>query len=213
MEPLDVLLVVQPQILRDGITKILEEESGFTVKYATENIQKLTQLSLSSKSVLVLDLDIPEIKASEILVQQAENSPEAGILAISSEKNPDRVKNIIKAGASGFLFKNRGASVLINAIKSVSEGKEYLCDEAQQIVSGQTHKLTIDGKNIIELTKRELEVLVLICKEMTNREIAEQLNISVRTVDAHRRNLLQKTGAKNTAGMVKYAIKQHIYEP
>lgn len=209
----EVLLVVQPQILRDGIGKILSEESNFKVSYTAGKIKAIADLPVQENAILVLDLDIGEISPSEIIVEQTENYPELSILGLSSKESPNRIKNILKAGASGVMFKKRGADELIKALHKISSGKRYLCETAKKMVGKGTHKLSIQGEDLIELTKRELEVLVLICKELTNPEISEKLNISVRTVDAHRRNVLQKTGAKNTAGMVKYAIKNKIYRP
>ena len=209
----EVLLVVQPQILGDGIGKILAEETNFNVSHTTGDIKTISDLPVRENTILVLDLDIADLNPLEIVIEQTESCPKLNILGIGSEENPKQIKNIIKMGASGFLFKNRGADELIRAINEISAGKTYLCKTAKEMVEKPTQKLSIEGKELIELTKRELEVLVLICNELTNPDISEKLNISVRTVDAHRRNILQKTGAQNTAGMVKYAIKNKIYSP
>lgn len=99
---------------------------------------------------------------------------------------------------------------MIHALKEVVKGERYLCDEALSIIVGSEGE-SKNGSDPSELTDRELEVLEYICKEMTNRDIAKQLHISVRTVDAHRHNLLQKTAAQNTAGLVKYAIRHQIF--
>lgn len=211
MESIDVSLVLQHQIVRDGIKKIFSENTDINVKSCTSNITELADLPLEKGMVVILDLDISDLKVSELLVDQVENYPDVDILIIGDEDEPDRIRNIIKMGASGFMFKTSGAEELIRAVKTISEGQTFLCNRAQELLSNHLEDTSIDEKRDLEVTKREREVLVLICKELTNREIAEQLNISVRTVDAHRRNLLQKTEAKNTAGMVKYAIRHHIY--
>lgn len=213
MNVLEVLLVVQPQILREGIGKIIQDETEFVPSHSTAKIDSESDLPLDGNAVMVLDLDIEELSPSEIIVKQTERYPELDILAIGSEEKPQRIQNIMKAGASGFMFKSRGADELIKAINEISAGETYLCKKANKMLKQGIHQLSTNGEDLIELTKRELEVLVLICNELTNPEISEKLNISVRTVDAHRRNVLQKTGAKNTAGMVKYAIKNKIYRP
>ena len=116
----------------------------------------------------------------------------------------------MQAGASGYIFKKRGADELIKAVKEVNSGNQYLCnDTIELLVEGKKFRST--NKRAADLTERELQVLQLICREYINREIAEELGISVRTVDAHRRNVLQKTGAKNTAGLVKFAIKNDLF--
>jgi DNA-binding NarL/FixJ family response regulator len=121
---------------------------------------------------------------------------------------------MIEAGASGYILKSSDKIELVDAITRILEGKHYFSNDATQsvmmdLVKGKTEKDETDPGNV---TDREKEVLELIVQQHTNQEIADKLHISTRTVDAHRRNLLQKTGAKNTAGLVTYAIKHDLVD-
>jgi len=208
---LKTVLIVQHQIVRDGIKKILDEELEICVSYSAAEMKEVPETSLREASVLILDFDISDLNASKIIVECKEEYPEIEILVIGTQCGWKEIKNIRKAGASGFLFKEKDAGELIKAVKKIAKGEHYFCDKASKLISQKSNNSSSQGREIGALTEREYEILVLICEELTNREIGEKLHISVRTVDAHRRNILQKTGAKNTAGLVKYAFEHEIY--
>lgn len=211
MNSFNVQLVIKHQIVRDGISKILEGEEDINVVGSKSRIDSLADLSPQPSTVVVLDSDIPEVKISELLVEKNNEFPDTEILVVSSTMEKERIQHLINSGADGYMLKSNNATELVKAIKTVASGMDYLDEKVKEtLFSGLEPPLDHISHN--NLTDREREILILICKELTNREIAERLNISVRTVDAHRRNLLQKTDAKNTAGMVKYAIKHHIFE-
>lgn len=121
---------------------------------------------------------------------------------------------MLASGVCGYILKNSGRKELITAINTLMNGENYFSDEVKNVIIKELiRKKTNQGKisgEIIPLTPRELDVLRYIIDEHTNQEIAEKLFISIRTVDAHRRNLLEKTGSRNTAGLVKFAIKNNL---
>jgi DNA-binding NarL/FixJ family response regulator len=128
----------------------------------------------------------------------------------------EHIKSMIEAGATGYILKNSGQEELISAIETILKDENYFSDEVkdaimQNMVQKKTKTHKISGEPI-PLTRREKDVLNLIVQEYTNYEIADKLFISVRTVDAHRRNLLEKTGARNTAGLVKFAIENNLFK-
>jgi DNA-binding NarL/FixJ family response regulator len=141
--------------------------------------------------------------------------PDVKVLALTMLSEDQHIKKMIKAGASGYILKSSGKEELIKAITTIMDGKHYFSDEATQSILQELVQPSVSKNrdaDEVNITDRELEVLKLIVNEFTNQEIADKLYISVRTVDTHRRNLLQKTGAKNTAGLVKYAIKNNLLE-
>lgn len=140
--------------------------------------------------------------------------PDIKVLALTMLDEHEHIKNMIAAGAGGYILKNSGKDELVHAILSIHAGGNYFSEEVKNsLISNMIRKRSQTGKitgEPIPLTGREMDVLRLIVQEFTNNEIAEKLFISVRTVDAHRRNLLEKTGARNTAGLVRYAIENKL---
>jgi DNA-binding NarL/FixJ family response regulator len=141
--------------------------------------------------------------------------PQIKVLALTMLDESEHIKNMLGAGAKGYILKNSGKEELVQAIKSVMAGQNYFSNEVKDMIMMEmVKKKSTPGKIIgekVPLTPRELDVLELILKEFTNQEIADKLFISVRTVDAHRRNLLEKTGARNTAGLVRFALENHLF--
>lgn len=210
---MNILIALHYKIVREGITKILSEDPDINVIGAAKNKEELCpyESEVDKIDVVVLDLDIPDLDSLSTIKSILEDHPNTHILAMSDDEDPHQIKNVMQAGASGYIFKKRGAGELIKAIKEVEAGNQYLCnDTIALLVKGEKVRSTSEG--VEDLTERELQVLQLICREYINREIAEDLGISVRTVDAHRRNLMQKTGAKNTVGLVKFAIKNDLFD-
>lgn len=207
-----ILIAVEARIFSDGIELIINDEPDLHVSRKVRNKADLLEgLKDDSSKLLILDLDVPDLDIPSIITSILEKSENLKILVLSETENPEQIKESMNAGAAGFIFKRRGRDELINAIKVILGGNQYLCDDTINILTGSYSQVGTMGHSITELTERELEVLNLICREYTNKEIGDLLSISVRTVDTHRRNILQKTGAKNTAGLVKYAIKHNVF--
>ena len=209
---MNILIALHYNIVREGITKILSEDPDINVIGAAKNKEELCPYDSKGDKidVVVLDLDIPDLDSLSTIRSILEDHLDTHILAMSDDEDPHQIKNVMQAGASGYIFKKRSSEELIKAVKEVQADNQYLCnDSIALLVEGE--KVRSTGERVADLTERELQVLQLICREQINREIAEDLGISVRTVDAHRRNLMQKTGAKNTVGLVKFAIKNDLF--
>lgn len=215
MEKIRVLLADDHKIFRDGVRSILEKEKDIEVvgeaANGTEVIELIKQLEVN---VLVLDIDIGKPNGIEITEILSKDHPETKILILSMMGLHDFVIQALEKGAIGFLLKNTGKDEVLTAIRSVSKGDSYFSREVSAILIEQLHKpSSARRKNIdIPISPREIEVLKLIAQEFSNSEIAEKLYISIRTVDTHRRNLLEKLGAKNTAGLVKFAIQKGLVD-
>jgi DNA-binding NarL/FixJ family response regulator len=162
-----------------------------------------------------MDINMPVMNGIECAREITRLFPEIKVLALTMLNELEHIKNMLSAGAKGYLLKNSGKEELVMAIKKVMSGQNYFSDEVKDLIMLEmVKKKTMPGKIIgekVPLTSRELDILELILQELTNQEIAEKLFISVRTVDAHRRNLLEKTGARNTAGLVKFALENHLF--
>jgi len=211
-----VLLVDDHKIVRDGIKVLLQDEIDIEVIGEAENgkhaLEKLTELT---PDIMIVDINMPVMNGIECSRVVAKTYPSVKILALTMLNEQEHIKNMIAAGAGGYILKTSGKSELLDAIKTVVSGENYFSDEVKNIimmnmVKKKSHVSKISGERI-PITSREKDVLGYIVKEFTNQEIADKLFISVRTVDAHRRNLLEKTGSRNTAGLVKYAIESNLY--
>lgn len=215
MANIKVLLADDHQIVRDGIKLMLEPQAGIDVVAEAENGSEIEGLLKNEHvDVIVMDINMPELDGIAATKKIKELYPDIKILALTMSNDDSHIRQMIQAGASGYIMKSAGRQELTKAIQEVMEGRHYFSDQATQSIMMDLIKNK--GKSStpepIHITERESEVLQMIVKEFTNQEIAEKLYISPRTVDAHRRNLLQKTGARNTAGLVKYAFKHGLIE-
>ncbi|MGK7391100.1 MAG: response regulator [Candidatus Cyclobacteriaceae bacterium M2_1C_046] len=212
MKAINIIIADDHQIVRDGIITMLEEYDEIKVKGEAASGEEVLELcEKDGIDLVIMDLNMGEMGGIEATKRVKEKYPGIKILALTMMKDEQQIRDMVQAGASGYIFKNSGIEDLVEAIETVMDGELFFSDEAvySLIMNKKEEQKKKDAKET-DLTDRELEVLELICREYTNPEIAEELYISVRTVDAHRRNLLQKTGARNTAGLVRYAMKHNL---
>ncbi|MFO7799615.1 response regulator [Rhodohalobacter sp.] len=213
MANVKILLADDHKIVRDGIKLMLEPQAGIDVVDEAENGEKALEILKDQiVDIVVMDINMPIMDGITATKKIKEKYPDVKVLALTMSNDDLHIRQMIQAGASGYIMKSAGRKELKDAIDAITEGKHYFSDEATEsimmdLVKGKGKST---GPDPIHITDRELEVLELIVQEHTNQEIAEKLYISSRTVDAHRRNLLQKTGARNTAGLVKYAFQHNL---
>ncbi len=215
MADVNILLVDDHDIVRDGIKALLEDEIGFTIVSEAESGEEAVAACREyDVDLVIMDINMPEMNGIESTKQIKEEFEEIKVLALTMMDEDQHIRKMIEAGASGYILKSSNKIELIDAITTILDGQHYFSDDAthsvmMDLVKGKTEDESSDPG---QLTDREIEVLELIVEQYTNQQIADELYISIRTVDAHRRNLLQKTGAKNTAGLVTYAIKHDLVE-
>ncbi|MGM0459121.1 MAG: response regulator [Bacteroidota bacterium] len=213
MANIKVLLVDDHKIVRDGIKLMLEPQAGIDVVAEAEKGEDVaSMLENEAVDVVVMDINMPGMNGIATTKRVKEKYPTIKVLALTMSSDDSHIRQMVQAGASGYIMKSAGRDELTRAIHEVMEGKHYFSDQATQSIMMDLvkNKGKSTAPDPIHITERELEVLQMIVKEHTNQEIAEKLYISPRTVDAHRRNLLQKTGARNTAGLVKYAFQHGL---
>jgi DNA-binding NarL/FixJ family response regulator len=216
MEKINILVVDDHKIVRDGILSLLQDEADISIVAQAENGKDaLEKIPGVLPHLVLMDINMPVMNGIECAREITRLFPEIKVLALTMLNELEHIKNMLSAGAKGYLLKNSGKEELVMAIKKVMSGQNYFSDEVKDLIMLEmVKKKTMPGKIIgekVPLTSRELDILELILQELTNQEIAEKLFISVRTVDAHRRNLLEKTGARNTAGLVKFALENHLF--
>lgn len=159
--------------------------------------------------MVLMDINMP-VSGIDTTRFLQEHYPSVKVLALTMHDEAEYIRNILEAGASGYILKKTDKQELIIAIRTIAGGGTYLSSEVSDILVRRMAQKPVRDPQETPLTKRETEILVLIANQLTNHEIAEKLFVSARTVDTHRRNLLQKLGVKNTAGLVRYAMEKKL---
>jgi DNA-binding NarL/FixJ family response regulator len=217
MNKVDIIIADDHQIVRDGVRSLLEDEPGFTVVGEAEDGEDVLEiLKNRTADIVIMDINMPRMDGITCTRHISREYPGTRVLALTMLLEDQHVKAMIQAGASGYIMKNSGREELVDAIRRIMDGKHYFSDEATSAIMMDLVKPA--GKDSggsgddVPLTEREVEILRLIAQEMTNEEIGKKLFISRRTVDAHRRNLLEKTGSRNTAGLIRYAVRHNLID-
>jgi DNA-binding NarL/FixJ family response regulator len=202
-------------IFRDGLRSVLTQIPDFSIVFEAESGEDFLELLKQVvPDVVLMDISMPGIDGIEATEKAISKFPDLKVISLSGYSDHIYYYKMIKAGAEGFVLKKSGKEELERAIKEVTSGKNYF---PQDLLRKLIFKISNEGKEAINksrliLSRREMEVLQLVCTGNTNSEIAAKLFISPKTVDNHRTNLLQKTHTKNSAHLVMFAIKNHLIE-
>lgn len=212
-----VALVDDQQLFRQGIGMLISNTPGMSLCFEADNGQNcLDQLKEMKQlpDIALVDMEMPVMDGMELVTILQQQYPDIKIIMLSVHSNERMIARMIQLGASGYLIKNCDKEELIKAIQATHTSGFYINGQAlkaMQAHSGKTASIKSLNGILIELSAREKEVLEMICREFTTAEIADKLFISTRTVEGHRNNLLIKTGCRNTAGLVLFAVKHHLH--
>ena len=207
-----ISIVDDHQLFRDGLKFLLSGWDFVDDVFVSENGDEfLKNIESMLPDVVLMDIEMPGTNGIDTTISCLEKHPDIKVIALSMYGNENYYTGMIDAGAKGFLLKNSRFEDVQRAITEVINGNNYFSPEILNgIVRNLSKKKTSPDNS--ELTAREIEVLYNICKGLSNQEIANNLNLSKRTVDKHRENILLKTQSGNTAQMVVYAIKNKLFE-
>ena len=199
------------QMFIDGLKALLQDASDIRIVGEANNgkevLQKLEQLR---PDILLMDIGMPELNGIETTAQITEKHPAVKVIALTTYDDTNRVVKMVKAGAKGYVLKNLSRQELLQAIEVVAAGGVHY---SSRVALNTMHNIADKSESpIANLTEREIEIIKLIVRSMTNKEIAGQLSISDLTVNTHRKNAMRKLGIKNTAGLVKFAIDNHLVD-
>lgn len=219
MPAIKVAIVDDEALFRKGMGYIISDFEGMDLVMEApdgEDFLKMLDAGYPVPDVVLMDMKMARLNGIETTKRLLDIHPDVKVLVLSLYFSEAFVIHMIETGASGYLPKNSDPEEVRMAIEAVVSKGFYYSDEVMEImrsnlVSRERPKPVFDSAEA--LSKREVEVLKLICQQYTNKEIADQLFISDRTVAGHRNNILEKTGARNTAGMVIYAISNGLYNP
>ncbi len=202
-----IFLTDDHAILLSGLVKILSLEEGLDViGSATSLAETYEKLTRVTPDILITDYNLPDGDGLSLIRKVKRKYPSIKIIVLSMHDEAHLVQEVLKEGVSGYLLKKDSHSELINAIKAAEQGQVYLSSDINKLLIQGLHGLN----NQKLLTDREREVLTLIAKEYTNRKIAEELFISERTVETHRKNIFRKTQTHNLVGLIKYAYANNL---
>lgn len=207
-----VLLVDDHKIFRDGLRTLIEKE-GMEVVGEAENGRKTIKLAEKLlPNVIIMDVSMPDMNGIEATRKIISEMPQVKVIALSMHSDRRFVLGMLEAGASGYLLKDCAFGELSSAIKQVLTGNKYLSPKiADVVVKGYLNKSNdslVSGGSI--LTSREREILQLIAEGLTAKEIADHVFLSVKTVETHRRNIMQKLNMRSTVDLTKYAIREGL---
>ncbi|BAV08566.1 two component transcriptional regulator, LuxR family [Filimonas lacunae] len=193
-------------IVRYGVSRILENEPDITISGVYAGGESLlTGIAQTLPDVVLLDIQMPGKNGVELAGIITKLYPTIHIIALTNNDSPEQARDMLKQGCLGYLLKDTEPRILIEAIKAVNKGDQYIYDDLKkQLLS----MLSQTQDNVI--TRREKEILHYIVDGLTNQQIANQLFLSLRTVENHRNRLLQKLGVKNTAALVKLAMQKKL---
>ena len=207
---ISVFIVDDHQVVLDGLARMLENAEEIKLAGQAMNGPDALSFLLKNKvDVAIIDINLPGMDGIELCKNIFKYHSGMRVLALTTYNEVSFITRIMKCGASGYLLKNTSGDELIEAIKAAHKGEQYLSKEVQTILISASFGKK-EGAFIPKLTRREKEVLKLIMDELTTKEIAEKLFISPATVETHRLHLLNKLGARNTAGLVKTAIQKGL---
>ncbi|MBK9733886.1 MAG: response regulator transcription factor [Saprospiraceae bacterium] len=203
------------QLVTEGLKLMLSGEDGLEVVSTFKTgLSLLVSIESDPKpNVVLLDINMPELNGIETCKRLKKTHPEIKIIALSMLGESNMIKLMLKSGADGYLHKNAGKTEIIHAIHEVMQGRRYLSTEIAGIVlynEDKTAAEKIVNSPFPKLSEREKQILIMIVDEKTTQEIAEKLFISFGTVETHRRNIMIKLGAKNTAGLVRTALEYDL---
>ncbi|RAJ10760.1 LuxR family two component transcriptional regulator [Chitinophaga skermanii] len=208
-----VAIVDDHVMVINGLTTMLAPYPQIEIVFTARDGETfLDEVAVNPPDVLLLDIQMPGIDGMEVCKRVRKQDDQLRVIALTNFTESHYIKQMLRNGASGYLLKNTDEETLIDAIEKVYMGQQYLDESIKhsllnEIITGQKR-----STNGIPLTRREKEILQLITEELTNQEIADKLYISLRTVETHRLNLTQKLAVKNTAGLVKEAMKRGLLE-
>ena len=206
MEKITILLVDDHKLIRDSWSFILNSDSRFIVVGETSSGEEAIEIAREKRpKIILMDVNMSPINGFDATKQIHKISPDSRIIAVSMHTMPAYAKRMLQLGAMGYVTKNSSKEEMIKAIVEVSNGKKYICEEVKAILADQELEEHSDkGGDMNNLSRRELDIIKLIKEGLSSKEIALQLDISLKTVEVHRYNVLKKLKLKNTAALVNY---------
>ena len=211
-----IILADDHELFRDGFKVMLKKHPEVELVGEASNGEELVALAGELKpDVVITDIKMPKVDGVEAAKRLTADHPSIGIIALSMFDEEAQIVDMLEAGAKGYLLKNAHKQEILDAIKAVNLNQTYYCATTSGKLAKMIARSSFDPhrkQKAVEFSEKELSVMRMVCEEKTNKEIADKLGLSVRTVEGYRDKIQEKISAKNSAGIVVYAIKNNIFK-
>jgi len=208
-----IVLADDHKIIRDGLKALLEKEREMEIVAEAENGRQALQLVRKhNPDIVIMDISMPDLNGIDATRQITSEQPSVKVIALSMHSQRQFVDGMLRAGVSAYLLKDTAFEELVKAVRIVLSGKKYLSPDVTDIVFQDYRQPPVfdAAEQTAELTQREREVLQLIAEGRATKEIASRLHISVKTVETHRKHIMEKLDLHTVAELTKYAIREGI---
>lgn len=212
MQKISILLVDDHRLIRDSWSFILNSDPRFEVIGETSNGEEAIRIAREKRpDIILMDVNMTPINGFDATKQIRKFSPGSRIIGVSMHSMPAYAKRMLQLGAMGYVTKNSSKDEMINAVLEVHNGHKFICDEVKTILAQQElEEGTTTTNDLNNLSRRELDIINLIKEGHSSKEIALKLDISLKTVEVHRYNILKKLNLKNTASLVNFINTQGL---
>lgn len=211
MSKISVLLVDDHKLIRESWNLLLSTDDRFEIVGEACDLEQATAVAANRKpQVVLMDINMTPVNGFETTKQVLKQSPASQVIGVSMHSMPAYARRIFQVGARGYVTKNSSKEELFQAIDEVLSGNKYICDEIKNILAHQELDEESEYPDMNSLSKRELEVVSHIRQGLSSKEIAQRLEISLKTVEVHRYNILKKLKLKNTAALVNFINAQGL---
>jgi DNA-binding NarL/FixJ family response regulator len=212
MSKINILIADDHKLIRETWSYILNSDSRFQVIGECGDAQEAVELAKTKRPhVVLMDINMTPFSGLEATQRIRKISPGSKVIGVSMHSQPAYAKKMLQMGARGYVTKNSSKEEMIKAILEVNHGNKYICDEIKNIISDQLLDEKEDSPNINALTEREMQIINFIKEGLSSKEIATSLNISLKTVEVHRHNILKKLKLKNSASLVNFINTNATY--
>ena len=215
MEKVNILIADDHEVIHNGIRDILRSHKNYTIVGNAYDGEEAIEKALELKpDIIFMDISMPKLNGIEAIKVITKKLSNTKILALTQHEENEYILQILRAGGNGYLLKNSKKEEFIEAIESVSQGKRYLSSKlSERMINNVLEQVSgreISTQDEVHLTRREIEIIQKIADDKSNQEIANELHLSVRTVETHRRNLMQKLKVNSVVALLKYATQNNI---
>lgn len=214
MNPLRIIIVDDHAVVRRGVRALLESQPGWEV--VGEAVTGREAVDLAKRlypDIVVMDLSLPELNGLDAARQILKDSPRTEVLVLTMHHSEELVRNVLQAGARGYVLKSDADASLIAAVESLRDHKPFLTSTVTEFVlDNYVHRAEEDVVSAGTVTPREREIIQLLAEGNSNKETASALSVSVKTVEAHRANIMRKLRLRSVSDLVRYAIRNKIVQ-